>query len=139
MNALDTNVWVYSHDTRDPIRRQIALDLVNAVKDDVALPWQVGCEFIAASRKLLTIGFTAQDAWDALRRMRGMARSIILPIPDSWDRAEALMPRFGLSFWDALLAAACIGGGVTTLYSEDFGTLTAIDSLSIVHPFPPAP
>jgi len=49
--------------------------------------------------------------------------------------AESMMWRFGLSSWDALLAATSIGGGATTLFTEDFGSLTAIDSLAIVNPF----
>ena len=64
MNALDTNVWLYSHDASDPRKQAIAQQLVATVRP-LALPWQVGCEFIAASRKLAVVGFTAAHAWDA--------------------------------------------------------------------------
>jgi hypothetical protein len=30
------------------------------------VPWQVACEFIAASRKLAELGFTAAHAWQRL-------------------------------------------------------------------------
>ena len=50
MNAIDTNVWLYSHDTRDRRKQRLAQRLVAAVRP-LALPWQVGCEFVAASRK----------------------------------------------------------------------------------------
>jgi hypothetical protein len=51
MNAIDTNVWIYCHDVRDPEKQQVAQRLIETV-DSVVLLWQVGCEFIAAARKL---------------------------------------------------------------------------------------
>ena len=51
MIAFDTNVLIYCCDKRDPRRQQIALNLVADTTDGI-LPWQVACEFIAASRKL---------------------------------------------------------------------------------------
>lgn len=53
MIALDTNILIYCCDSRDPRRQQIALDLVAGTTDGI-LPWQVACEFIAASRKRLS-------------------------------------------------------------------------------------
>src|SRR5262245_17151229 len=135
MIALDTNVWIYTHDVREATKLQLARAIVTSASPALVLPWQVGCEFIAASRKLAPIGFTIQNAWTALRDMRNLASSIVLPTSRLWDEAEALMPRFGLSFWDALLTSACIAGGATTLYSEDFGSLSAIHSLTIINPF----
>ncbi|MBY0513446.1 MAG: hypothetical protein K2P78_05990 [Gemmataceae bacterium] len=44
-----------------------------------------------------------------------------------------------LSFWDALLVAACLRGGVTVLYTEDMGAPRVIGALSLVNPFLPAP
>jgi predicted nucleic acid-binding protein len=137
MIALDTNIWIYSHDTRDASKQAQAQSLIQQVQPSLALPWQIGCEFIAACRKLQPLGFSMQDAWDGLRDMQAMAAALLLPIPEIWRDAESLMARFGLSFWDALLAASCIRGGVTTLYSEDFGTLTSVDSLAIQKPFMP--
>jgi predicted nucleic acid-binding protein len=57
MNVLDTNVWLYSQDTRDPHKQALAQQLIATVRP-LALPWQVGCEFVAASRKLASAGFT---------------------------------------------------------------------------------
>ncbi len=48
MNALDTNVWIYSHDTRETEKQQMAQRLIAEARPGVLL-WQVGCEFIAAS------------------------------------------------------------------------------------------
>src|SRR2546421_637255 len=129
MNALDTNIWIYSHDTRDPVKQQKAQQLIANV-GSLALLWQVGCEFIAACRKLQSFGFTEDKAWAALADMRAMASAILLPVPDLWLETQNLQSRFALSFWDALLVASCIHGGVATLYSENFGGHSAFDGLA---------
>ena len=134
MNVLDTNIWLYSHDTRDPPKQAIALQLIATVRP-LALPWQTGCEFVAASRKLATTGFTETQAWAALAQMRVLADVILLPVPDLWVETQALQNRHSLSFWDALLIAMCIREGVIILYTEDMGAPRIIDGLSLVNPF----
>lgn len=140
MNAIDTNVWLYSHDTRDPHKQALAQQLIAATRP-LALPWQVGCEFIAASRKLAPLGFTEEQAWAALAAMRTLADTVLLPVPDLWPETQALQGRYSLSLWDGLLVAACLRGGVQVLYTEDIGAPRVIDSLSLVNPFlaPPTP
>src|SRR5437016_2677729 len=112
MNALDTNVWLYLHDSRDLGKQAVAQQLVAATRP-LVLPWQVGCEFIAASRKLTSLGFTENHAWAALTAMQSLADSIVLPVVDLWNEAHALQGPHTLSFWDALLVASCLRGGVT--------------------------
>ncbi len=134
MNAIDTNVWLYSQDTRDLRKQQLAQQLVAAVRP-LALPWQVGCEFVAASRKLAATGFTETQAWAALTAMRGFVDVILLPVPDLWPDTQALQARYSLSVWDALLVGACLRDGVQILYTEDMGAPRTIDRLSLVNPF----
>lgn len=138
MNAIDTNVWIYSHDTRDPHKQAVAQSLIAGLRN-LALPWQIGCEFISASRKLGPLGFDAVHAWNALADMQSMANAALMPVPRLWPAAQAVQARHSLSFWDALLVAACIDGGVTVLFTEDMGSPRQIDGLSLVNPFfPPA-
>jgi predicted nucleic acid-binding protein len=134
MNAIDTNVWVYRHDTRDPQKQHVAMNLISTVQQPV-LPWQVGCEFIAASRKLASLGFDEAKVWSALAAMQTMAALVLMPTPQLWLDAQSLQTRHTLSFWDTLLGGACIHGGVTTLYTEDMGAPRQIESLSLVNPF----
>jgi predicted nucleic acid-binding protein len=140
MNVLDTNIWLYSHDTRDPHKQACAQQLIATVRP-LALPWQVGCELVAASRKLAPAGFTEAQAWSALNAMRALADIILLPVPDLWPETQTLQGRYSLSFWDALLVAACLRDGVKILYTEDIGAPRNIDSLSLINPFlnPPIP
>src|SRR5437868_5855523 len=102
MIALDTNIWIYSHDTRDPAKQATAQNLI-AQAQPLALPWQVGCEFIAASRKLKPWGFSEQEAWQALDAMQAAAAVVLLPEAELWSETHDLLQRFTMSFWDALL------------------------------------
>jgi predicted nucleic acid-binding protein len=141
MNAVDTNVWIYSYDARDPAKQQQAGAIVTALAGahTLILPWQVGCEFLAASRKLLPQGFTNDLAWQALANMRRMSEALALPDALDWDAARQFMAQDMLSFWDALLLATCIRHGVATLYTEDMGSPRTIRGVQLRHPFPPAP
>ncbi len=134
MNVIDTNVWIYRHDLRDAVKHQTAKQLINTTRP-LGLPWQVGCEFIAASRKLEPFGFSQDDAWDALLDMQAIAAAILLPVPDLWSQPRANQTKHGLSFWDALLVATCARNGVVTLYTENMGAPRVIDGLSLLNPF----
>jgi predicted nucleic acid-binding protein len=47
------------------------------------------------------------------------------------------MQQYSLSFWDAILIAAAMEEGVTTLYSEDCPGISGLPGLKIVNPFVP--
>src|SRR5262245_28060978 len=98
MNVIDTNIWIYSHDNRDPHKQVISQTLITTPQV-LALPWQVGCEFIAASRKLVPLGFDETKAWAALADMQAMATSVLMPMPTIWSEAQSLQQRHSLSFW----------------------------------------
>ncbi len=134
MNVLDTNIWIYSNDSRDPGKQDKAQRLIGELRP-LALPWQVGCEFIAASRKLASQGFDEDKAWIALAKMRVLADVILLPTLDLWEEARSVQSRHSLSLWDALLIAACIRGKIQNLHTEDMGAPRIIDGLNLVNPF----
>lgn len=134
MNAIDTNVWIYRYDVRDPAKQYSAEQLILTVHPLVLL-WQVGCEFIAASRKLAPTGFSQDDAWVALTYIHSISSSVAYPNALFWPKTQDLQKRFSLSFWDALLITSCILGGVQTLYTENIGAPRVIDGLSLVNPF----
>lgn len=125
MNAVDTNVLIYAHDPRDPAKQQAADALVQSLVDGVLL-WQVACEFISASRKLAPLGFGRDRAWQEMYKLH---RLWTTKLP-SWaviETAQELLNAYSLSFWDATIVAACLDGGVTCLYSEDFDSYSNIE------------
>ena len=132
MIALDTNVLLYACDRADSKRQQIAIDLVANSRDGVLL-WQVACEFVAASRKLSAQGFTASDAWNRLAEFLAVL-PLVLPTAGVLKRGQRLHATQGVSFWDALILAACAEAGVETLYSEDVPGLP-LGTPRVVNPF----
>jgi predicted nucleic acid-binding protein len=132
MNAVDTNILLYIHDPRDPVKQLRATSLVQSLTNG-ALLWQVACEYIAASRKLEPLGYNQSQAWQDLRDLQRIW-SMILPRWSVLDRAESLLSSYSLSFWDAMVIAACLEGGVARLYSEDFDAYPLVGGLQIVNP-----
>jgi predicted nucleic acid-binding protein len=116
MNAVDTNVLIYAHDPRDPVKQNKAVLLIASLTDGVLL-WQVACEYVAASRKLAAFGLNAQQAFADLKRLRGVW-NLALPTWVVLDTAETLMTTGNLSFWDAMIVAACMENGIQTLDIE---------------------
>ena len=133
MNAVDTNVLIYVHDDRDPAKQATAYALVQSLTSAVLL-WQVACEYIAASRKLVGSGYSVNMAWQDIRKLQTVWEPK-LPTSDVLWRAEALMGRYSLSSWDALLIAACLEAGVTRLYTEDFDDSVGAEGLEVINPF----
>jgi predicted nucleic acid-binding protein len=134
MNAVDTNVLIYARDPRDAVKWHKARELSHNMPDG-ALLWQVGREFIAASRKLTPIGFTQAQAWRELEQLRTRWK-LTLPSEKVFFLAEQLTSAHNLSFWDAMIVAACMEGGITRLYTEDFDdSLTETTGVEIVNPF----
>ena len=133
MDAVDTNVLLYAHDPRDPAKQQKAVSLIQSLVDGVLL-WQVACEYLAASRKLEPLGYSRVQAFQDVRDLRHVWTTL-LPEWDVLDRAEGLLNSYSLSFWDALLIAACCHGGVARLYSEDFSGYGRINGLELINPF----
>ena len=137
MNAVDTNVLIYAHDRRDPRKQALAASLIQSQADGVLL-WQVACEYLSASRKLESQGYSLEQAWQDIRDLRSVWTTI-LPTWRVLDRAETLMASFSLSFWDALILAACLEGGVDRLYTEDFDAYPSVDGLEVINPFATTP
>ena len=135
MNAVDTNVLLYAHDPRDPVKQSLAANLLVTEKN-LVLVWQVACEYVNARRKLAPYGFDMPDAF----RNLALIHTSWKPILPGWSaiaRTQSLLGMFSLSFFDALLIAVCLESGDQRLYSEDFSAYPKIDSLEIVNPFLP--
>ncbi|MGZ8842514.1 MAG: PIN domain-containing protein [Pyrinomonadaceae bacterium] len=134
MNAVDTNVLIYARDPRHPLKHQTARQLTAQMLDG-GLLWQVACEFIAASRKLTEVGYTQAQAWRELEQLRQLWK-LIVPSEQILTHAERLTSTHNFSFWDSLLVAACIEGGVTRLYTEDFdSSISKAIGVEIINPF----
>jgi predicted nucleic acid-binding protein len=138
MNAIDTNVFVYTFDPADPAKqtraRQLVLDLVSKSHESVLL-WQVVVEFLAFLRKAQGKGLLTSVEVKA--RFQEVQQLFALKIPSAQvlERSFPLRERYSLSHWDSLLVAGCQDAGVTLLYSEDMQHGADYDGVKIVNPF----
>lgn len=137
MNAVDTNILLYVHDPRDQAKQAMAATLLQSLTD-VALLWQVACEYLAASRKLEPLGYSLSEAWQNIHYLRRIWTTI-LPSWSALEQAEQLLSNYSLSFWDSMIIGACLEAGVTRLYSEDFDAYPLVNGLEIVNPFSTRP
>ena len=126
MNAVDANVLLYVHDPRDLTKQATAANLPQSLTDGVLL-WQVACEYLAASRKLVPFGYNLIQAYQDVRDLQRVWFTL-LPSWSTLDRAETLLSNYSLSFWDAMIIAARVWHGCTQKISTLTLTWTAFKS-----------
>jgi len=135
MNAIDTNVLVYSVDASEPTKGAIARELLAKLAGgETVLLWQVLCEFSAVLEKLRRTGRARVDPVEVTAAVMKM---FPLAIPDRSVQKAAveLCGAHGVSFWDALLISACAHAGVTVLYTEDIQSARILSGVRITNPF----
>lgn len=137
MNAdrftLDTNVLVYSVDSRAGLRHEIARQIVDlAVGCDCRLTLQAVSEFYAAvtRKNLMPRADAAAQASDWLELFPSLAASVTAA-----RTALAAASGGRTSYWDMLLLATAAEGGCRAVLTEDMADGTVIAGVLIVNPF----
>ncbi len=135
MNAFDTNVLAYSVDADGKEKRPKALSLIARLEPgETVLPWQVVVELGAVLTRCVAQGRTEADPASVIGAL--MARFPIVPAGDHLVlSALRLRKAHQVSYWDALLLAACLDAGVTRLYTEDIQGKPVIEGVHIINPF----
>lgn len=130
---VDTNVWVYAHDSDEPSKRLMALDLLSGLSGSLTISTQVLCEFYAAVTRKLARPVPAEVAEAQVAEMAKLETvntDVVLV-----KTAIALSRSSQISFWDALIVSAAAKGGCDTLFSEDLSGGQVIDGITIRNPF----
>lgn len=129
VSFFDTNVLVYlaSDDTAKADRAEAVLAAGGAISV------QVLNELTTIARRRMRMGWTEIHAWLAL--LRGVLTVHPLTL-QTHDTGMALAERYGLSTYDAMIAAAALGAGCDTLWSEDLQDGMVLEGgLRVVNPF----
>jgi len=138
MNAVDTNVLLYSVDRNEPakqLKAQQLLSQLRAAAEPTFLLWQVLGELTQQLRRWRDQNrLTPTEFAQHIQAFRHLF-PLVLPTPDVYDAALDLSERFSLSHWDSMLLGACRASGVTHLYTEDMGSPRTIDGIELVNPF----
>lgn len=137
MNAIDTNILLYSIDKREPVKQGKAgalLQSLAASTGSTVLPWQALAESVNQLRRWQDSGFLTQPEFDQHSQSWRSMFPIAFPTIGVLDHALDLAKRYSLSHWDSMILGACKEAGVTTLYTEDMGSPTTIDGIQLVNP-----
>lgn len=137
MNAVDTNVLLYSIDRNEPVkqgRAQSLLQQLHPAQETTVLPWQVLGEIAQQLRRWRDQGKLTPAEFNQHSQTFRHLYPLLLPTPAVYDLAMSLADRYSLSHWDSMLLGACKVGGVTTLYTEDMGAPRTIDGIELVNP-----
>jgi predicted nucleic acid-binding protein len=137
MNAVDTNILMYSVDLKEPAKQAKAQQLLRQLvttNDPTVLLWQVLTESARQLRRWKDKGeLTDAEFAQHLQTFRNLF-PLRFPTEVVLDRALDLASRYSLSYWDSMILGACKVAGVTTLYTEDMGVPRNIDGIQLVNP-----
>ncbi len=130
---LDTNVLVYAQDLDAPHKRERSRQLMAevAASGRGVISTQVLQEYyVTATRKMGVAPLAAKSVVQSFRMFEVVQLS-----PDLIEQAIDRSVLSQLSFWDALIVAASVASGCTTIYSEDLNAGQVIGGVRVVNPF----
>jgi predicted nucleic acid-binding protein len=142
MNAVDTNVLLYSVDRNEPAKQLKAQQLLqhlrsaaaSAAAEPTVLLWQVLGELGQQLRRWREQGKLTPSEFSQHLQAFCHLFPLALPTPDAFDIAMSLAERYSLSHWDSMLLGACQVSGATRLYTEDIGAPRRIDGIELINP-----
>jgi len=133
---IDSNVFIYLFDEADTRKRGVAESLVGAGLESgrACISFQVVQETLNVITRKLAAPATAEDARRFFDRILAPLWRV-MPSAALYHRALDLQGRHRLSFYDALIVAAGLEAGCTTLFSEDLQHGQRFDKLKVENPF----
>jgi predicted nucleic acid-binding protein len=133
---LDTNIFVYANDQREPAKREVALRLIEDLTagGTGAVSLQVVQEFFNV---VLTKSPQKMPYTEARRFLEIVFRPLLVALPPVALASTALdlHGRFLLSWYDSLIVAAAQYAGCAILYSGDFQHGQQFGSVTVRNPF----
>jgi predicted nucleic acid-binding protein len=140
-SLVDTSVLVYRVDPRDPLKQQVAIDVLRAGlrADQLCIAHQSVLEFVAAvSRPQADLaGAPLLERADALLEAEALLAEfpVLYPNRETMRTAIRGAATYGLPWFDAHLWACAEVNGLYELLSEDFQHGRHYGSVRAVNPF----
>ncbi len=136
---VDTNVLVYSYDSRFPGKRRTATRLLREGirQDSIRVPHQAIVEFMAVAPRPLRAGGSLMTSVEARREAEEIMNQFVVLYPTDGLVRTALRgsAAYGLSWFDAHLWAYADHYGLEEILSEDFQHGRLYGTVRIVNPF----
>lgn len=133
---LDTNIFVYSFDVRQPAKQKRAQSLIDrALSDHTGLiSSQVVQEFLSVALRKFEKPMAVQEARSYLDNVLDPLCEVF-PTIRLYQHALELAREAHLSFYDALVVSAASEAGCEILYTEDLQPGQRLTGLMIKNPF----
>jgi predicted nucleic acid-binding protein len=133
---LDTNIFVYSFDSRSPGKAASASKLIKRAIEtrQGIVSYQVVQEFFNVALRRFAKPLTEPEA----RQYLSVTFRPLLSVHSSvglYGDALRVTSQFGYSWYDSLIIASAISGECEMLYSEGFQNGQRIANLTISNPF----
>ena len=131
----DTNILVYAFDKTDQERYDIASRLVTEAfqKGNGAISVQVLKEFFVTVTRKVPEKMGVDEAEQTVRDL-SVWKVVDTTVPLILKATEC-HKQVGLSFWDAMIVAACHLAGSSVLLSEDLSHGMVVKGIQILNPF----
>ncbi len=132
---VDTNLIVYAYDKDAGEKHRIAADIMKDLWHSGlgTISTQILQEFFVTLTKKISAPLNISVVREMIRRLSRW--DVVLIDADLIIRATELQERYKYSFWDSLIIASAIAGGVKTILSEDLTDGQIIQGITIENPF----
>lgn len=132
---VDTNVFIYARDARDPAKHTRAIDWITRLWHDRSgrTSMQVLSEYYFSATRKLAPRVSSDDAWEDAQILLGWH-----PLPVDavlLTRAREVEHRWRLSWWDAMVVAAAQLQGCAILLTEDLQDGAVYGGVTVRSPF----
>jgi predicted nucleic acid-binding protein len=133
---LDTNIFVYTFDSRSPLKRARASDLVARALDTRLgiISYQVIEEFLNVATQKFAKPMLAPEAQLYMARIL-MPLCEVFPNSSLYSDALSICGETQLRFYDALIVSSAIAGDCRILWTEDLQHKQRIRTVEIRNPF----
>ena len=133
---LDTNIFVYTFDAREPAKQDQARQLVGQALSNQQgiISFQVIQEFLNVATRKFAQPLSHADCRVYLEQVLSPLCEVFASI-ELYRLALDMAERWHYAFYDALIIAAAVQAGCRTLYSEDLQHGQRIANLAIINPF----
>jgi predicted nucleic acid-binding protein len=132
---VDSNVFVYANDPRDPSKQAAASECIRrTIRDRTGvISTQVMLEYAAVA-----VGKLRHDLQTVLRQLLLLeAFEVVVMTPPLIRLGLEIQARYRIEFWDACIIAAASSAGCSLLLSEDLNAGQVYAGVRVENPFAP--
>ncbi len=136
---IDTNILVYAFDTSESHKHKISSELLEKCwKNEMrfAISLQNLSEMYIIITKKISNPIPKTSAKEVVQKFLEFNNWIkLIPRENTLTKAMELSEKFGINYWDALIASIMIENKIYTIYTENVKDFKKIENITSINPF----